>query len=162
MTTGTDPSTVPDWPAPVVRLTGQGTVEVDGAVLPLPPGLDGADARQWAVKNVAERYARLGRAIRVTAVEADGTSFPLIVHPDGTVEALAVEAAGGRRGKRRPPRRRPRPRATPPGREERTGREGCERPKPGGEVAGQGSDRDGRLPGRHRARRRRRLLGRRR
>ncbi|MEX2984824.1 PQQ-binding-like beta-propeller repeat protein [Streptomyces sp. C36] len=102
MTTGTDPSTVPDWPAPVVRLTGQGTVEVDGAVLPLPPGLDGADARQWAVKNVAERYARLGRAIRVTAVEADGTSFPLIVHPDGTVEALAVEAAGGRRGKRRP------------------------------------------------------------
>ncbi|GAA3051512.1 hypothetical protein GCM10020000_35970 [Streptomyces olivoverticillatus] len=102
MTTGTDPSTVPDWPAPVVRLTGQGTVEVDGVTVALPPDLDNAEARQWAVMNVAERYARLGRAIRVTAIEPDGTTFPLIVHLDGTVEALAIETTGGRRGWRRP------------------------------------------------------------
>ncbi|MFH9871570.1 hypothetical protein ACH4NT_36535 [Streptomyces lydicus] len=103
MTTNIDPATVPAWPAPEVRLTGQGMVEVDGVSLRLPQGLDGADARRWAVQHVASKYARLGRPIRVTAIEPDGARFPLIVHPaDGTVQAAPEEAPARRRGLRLP------------------------------------------------------------
>ncbi|MEU7222341.1 PQQ-binding-like beta-propeller repeat protein [Streptomyces chrestomyceticus] len=102
MSTNTDPATVPAWPAPVVRLTGQGTVEVDGVSLRLPQGLDGADARRWAVQHVAGKYARLGRPIRVTAIEPDNTRIPLIVHPDGTVQAAPEEPSARRRGLPRP------------------------------------------------------------
>ncbi|MFL4496490.1 PQQ-binding-like beta-propeller repeat protein [Streptomyces sp. VTCC 41912] len=101
MTTNIDPATVPAWPAPEVRLTGQGLVEVDGVSLRLPQGLDGADARRWAVQHVASKYARLGRPIRVTAIETDGARIPLIVHPDGTVQAVPEETPA-RRGLRLP------------------------------------------------------------
>lgn len=103
MTTNIDPATVPAWPAPEVRLTGQGMVDVEGVSLHLPPGLDGAEARRWAVRHVASKYQRLGRPIRVTAIEADGTRFPLLVHPaDGTVQAAPEEAPARRRGLRLP------------------------------------------------------------
>ncbi|MFF7357845.1 hypothetical protein ACFZA1_35245 [Streptomyces filipinensis] len=104
MTTSFDPNSIPDWPNPVVRLTGGDTVEVDGFTMMLPQGLNDAEARRWAVQTVAQKYARLGRAIRVTAIEADGTTIPLIVHKDGTVEPRPVEAAEKGRFRRSRPR----------------------------------------------------------
>ncbi|MFF9483023.1 hypothetical protein [Streptomyces sp. NPDC014733] len=102
MTQHTDPAAVPAWPAPEVRLTGQGTVDVDGVTLRPPADLDPAEARRWAVQHVASKYARLGRPIRVTAIETDGARIPLIVHPDGTVQAAPVEVPTRRRGLRLP------------------------------------------------------------
>ncbi|MCS0604182.1 hypothetical protein NX794_23635 [Streptomyces sp. LP11] len=121
MTTSFDPHAIPDWPNPVVRLTGGNTVEVDGFTMVLPHELDDADARRWAVRTVAQKYARLGRAIRVTAIEADGTTIPLIVHKDGTVEPAPAEAAEKSRFRPRP---RTRPIADAAGKPRGTGSEG--------------------------------------
>ncbi|MER6733785.1 PQQ-binding-like beta-propeller repeat protein [Streptomyces puniciscabiei] len=123
MTTSFDPHAIPDWPNPVVRLTGGNTVEVDGFTMVLPHGMDDAEARRWAVQTVAQKYARLGRAIRVTAIEADGTTIPLIVHKDGMVEPAPVEAA--EKGRFLRPRSRPRPGAGPTGKPHGTGTEGA-------------------------------------
>nr|WP_202891674.1 hypothetical protein [Kribbella shirazensis] len=46
------------------------------------------DPRQAAIQLVSEQAAQLGRAVKATAVEADGASWPLIIHPDGQVEAI--------------------------------------------------------------------------
>src|SRR5690242_648841 len=55
------------------------------------------DPRAAALQLVAEQAAQLGRPMKVTAVEADGASWPLIVHPDGQVDAVDTNA-----GKKKP------------------------------------------------------------
>jgi len=46
------------------------------------------DPRQAAIALVAERAAQLGRPVKATAIESDGASWPLVIHPDGQVEAV--------------------------------------------------------------------------
>nr|WP_202886083.1 hypothetical protein [Kribbella sandramycini] len=48
------------------------------------------DPRQAALQLVSEQAAQLGRPVKATAVEADGTSWPLVIHPDGEVEAIEI------------------------------------------------------------------------
>ncbi|WP_377273641.1 hypothetical protein [Peterkaempfera sp. SMS 1(5)a] len=90
--TADDPGLVPDWPWPAVQIMADGRVEVDGIAVPVPEGLDADGVRRWAVAHAARQYARIGRPIRVTAIDPDGTRRPLIVHPDGAVlQALEPE-----------------------------------------------------------------------
>ena len=96
--TSTDPATVPDWPSPTVQLRADGTVQVDGISIPVPQHLPEDQVRRWAVTHVAAQYKRLGRPIRVTAVDPDGTTYPLIVHADGTTSEAAPIDGPRRRG----------------------------------------------------------------
>ncbi|MQA03539.1 MAG: hypothetical protein GEV07_12740 [Streptosporangiales bacterium] len=107
-----DPSSVPDWPHPVVSVGADG-IHVDGQPIVMPPGVDLAsgDARQLALQAVASRYAELNRPIKVRAREADGTAWDLVLAPDGSVVPIGdspVEFPGGKptRKKKRggPPR----------------------------------------------------------
>ncbi|WP_055587795.1 hypothetical protein [Peterkaempfera griseoplana] len=100
--TADSPAPVPDWPCPTVRITADGRVEADGITVPVPEGIGPDGVLGWAAAHTARQYERIGRAIRVTAVEPDGTRRPLIVHLDGTVvhpdgtplRALGPEPAG--------------------------------------------------------------------
>src|SRR5690606_17066303 len=59
------------------------------------------DARAAIVAVIAETAAKVNRPVRVSATGPDGT-WPLIVHPDGTVEADEdAEAPPQRRSRRR-------------------------------------------------------------
>jgi hypothetical protein len=80
---------IPSWPKVTIRLVDARNAEVKIAGRSYP--VNHRDPREAAIELVAERSAQLGRAVRATAVEPDGTSWPLIIHPDGRVEA--VEAA---------------------------------------------------------------------
>jgi hypothetical protein len=79
----------PSWPKITIRLydTHNGEVKIAGRSHPLVA----ADPREAAIAIVAERAGQLGRPVRATAVEADGTSWPLIIHPDGQVDALDAD-----------------------------------------------------------------------
>nr|WP_202894224.1 hypothetical protein [Kribbella italica] len=48
------------------------------------------DPRQAAIALIAERAGQLGRPVKATAVDSDGSSWPLVIHPDGTVDAIEV------------------------------------------------------------------------
>ncbi|MFG1913065.1 hypothetical protein [Kribbella sp. NPDC048928] len=56
---------------------------VAGAEHPLT-GQDLVELRENAIKRIAQTATALGRPVRVTAYEAEST-WPLIIHPDGTV-----------------------------------------------------------------------------
>jgi outer membrane protein assembly factor BamB len=95
--TTVDPATVPPWPAPTIAITDDGAVLLDGAALLLPHGLNPVAARQRALEAVAAQYADLRRPVRVTAVDPDGTSWQLILHPDGSTQPLDPAPTGRRR-----------------------------------------------------------------
>lgn len=80
----------PSWPKITIRLydAHNGEVKIAGRSHPLVA----ADPREAAIGIIAERAGQLGRPVRATAVEADGTSYPLIIHPDGQVDALDANA----------------------------------------------------------------------
>ncbi len=80
---------LPSWPKVTIRLydAHNGEVKIAGRSHPLVA----ADPREAAIALVAERAAQLGRAVKASAVEPDGTSWPLIIHPDGQVDALDVD-----------------------------------------------------------------------
>jgi hypothetical protein len=86
---------IPSWPKVTIRLYDDHNAEVKIAGRSHP--LNNSDPRAAAIQLVAERAAQLGRPVKVTAVEADGASWPLVVHPDGQVDAIDSNA-----GKKKP------------------------------------------------------------
>ena len=87
---------IPSWPKVTIRLYDDRNAEVK--IAGTSHQVNHLDPRQAAISLVAERAGQLGRPVRVTATEANGRSWPLIVHPDGDVEAVdekkAAEVSG--------------------------------------------------------------------
>jgi hypothetical protein len=77
---------IPSWPKVTIRLYDDHNAEVKIAGRSHP--VNHHDPRQAAIALVTERAAQLGRPIKATAVESDGASWPLVIHPDGQVEAV--------------------------------------------------------------------------
>ncbi|OPC77559.1 hypothetical protein B4N89_44540 [Embleya scabrispora] len=73
---------VPAWPVILIELGPNDTVEIGGVPVPVDPG---RNPRDVALAVAAETAGVLGRAVRVQAVEPDGTTFPLIVDSEGNV-----------------------------------------------------------------------------
>ncbi|MDX3006838.1 hypothetical protein PWY87_34550 [Kribbella solani] len=88
---------IPSWPKVTIRLYDDHNAEVKIAGRSHP--VNHHDPRQAAIQLVSERAAQLGRAVKATAVEADGASWPLIINPDGSVEAVEAEGGRGRGGR---------------------------------------------------------------
>jgi hypothetical protein len=80
---------IPSWPKVTIRLYDDHNAEVKIAGRSHP--VNHHDPRQAAIQLVSERAAQLGRPVKATAVESDGASWPLIIHPDGQVEAVEVD-----------------------------------------------------------------------
>jgi hypothetical protein len=83
---------IPSWPKVTIRLYDDHNAEVKIAGRSYP--VNHHDPRQAAISLVSERAAQLGRAMKATAVESDGASWPLIIHPDARVEAVEAESRG--------------------------------------------------------------------
>ncbi|ADB35984.1 hypothetical protein Kfla_6996 [Kribbella flavida DSM 17836] len=81
---------IPSWPKVTIRLYDDHNAEVKIAGRSHP--VNHHDPRQAALALVAERAGQLGRPVKATAVEADGSSWPLVIHPDGQVDAIEVAA----------------------------------------------------------------------
>ncbi|WP_405063028.1 hypothetical protein OG474_15695 [Kribbella sp. NBC_01505] len=94
---------IPSWPKVTIRLHDSRTAEVKIAGRAHP--VNHHDPRQAAIALVAERAAQLGRPMKATAVDADGTSWPLVIHPDGDVEAVEIETRKPRGSKDSAPKR---------------------------------------------------------
>ncbi|MFE3205297.1 hypothetical protein [Embleya sp. NPDC059237] len=73
---------VPAWPVILIELGPNDTVEIGGVPVQVEPG---RNPRDVALAVAAETAGVLGRAVRVQAVEPDGTTFPLIVDSEGNV-----------------------------------------------------------------------------
>ncbi|MDX6283303.1 MAG: hypothetical protein QOH03_4374 [Kribbellaceae bacterium] len=80
---------IPSWPKVTIRLYDDHNAEVKIAGRSHP--VNHHDPRQAAIQLVSERAAQLGRPVKATAVESDGASWPLIIHPDGQVESVDVD-----------------------------------------------------------------------
>jgi hypothetical protein len=80
---------IPSWPKVTIRLYDDHNAEVKIAGRSHP--VNHQDPRQAAIQLVSERAAQLGRPVKATAVESDGASWPLIIYPDGQVEAVEVQ-----------------------------------------------------------------------
>lgn len=80
----TDPEKVPESPVYRIILTSSGTAAIDGEVLPISGG-SADEARVAALYEIRIKAALHGRPVRVTAKEADGSVWPLIVDVDGSV-----------------------------------------------------------------------------
>ncbi|MET9269441.1 hypothetical protein [Kribbella sp. NPDC003557] len=92
---------IPNWPKVTIKLFDDHNAEVKLAGRSHP--INHHDPRQAAIVFVSERAAQLGRPVRVTAFEPDGSSWPLIIHPDGQVEAVEeVRSAQATRRRRWP------------------------------------------------------------
>ncbi|WP_341359614.1 ATPase [Georgenia sp. M64] len=90
------------WPRieAVIREDGTGEVIINGTSRPIET-TQPEQARAAIVAVIAETAAKVNRPVRATAADQDGT-WPLIVHPDGTVEADEdAEAPPQRRSRRR-------------------------------------------------------------
>jgi len=90
--------TVPGWPhiEAVTREDGTGEVTINGTSHPIATAT-AAEARSAIITVVVDVAAKMGRAVRVATTGPDG-DWPLIVHPDGTVEP--GEAPTSRRNRR--------------------------------------------------------------
>ncbi|MEU1132621.1 hypothetical protein ABZ383_22630 [Streptomyces sp. NPDC005900] len=110
-TTPSESEMVPRWP--LYRLTAEpdGTVRISGPAAPSTPLPD----RGASVEAVAALTAMLTppRPVHAEAVDEDGTVWPLLIHPDGTViEAGPQQRAKGPRRRLRV-RQRPQPAPAP-------------------------------------------------
>ncbi|MEV0282556.1 MULTISPECIES: hypothetical protein [unclassified Kribbella] len=85
---------VPSWPKVTIRLYDDHNAEVKIAGRSHP--VNHHDPRQAAIALVSERAGQLGRPVKATAVESDGASWPLIIHPDGRVEAVEEQTRKGK------------------------------------------------------------------
>ncbi|MET7304967.1 hypothetical protein [Embleya sp. NPDC005575] len=92
MTTGL----VPDRPVITVEISADQSVRVAGETVPVPPG---GDPRGTALAVVAEQARLLGHPVRVHAVEADGTIFPLNVYADRSIAEAGAPIPAQRRGR---------------------------------------------------------------
>lgn len=86
---------IPSWPKVTIRLYDDHNAEVKIAGRSHP--VNHHDPRQAAIQLVSEQAAQLGRAVKATAVEADGASWPLVIHPDGQVEAIDTDPRKGKK-----------------------------------------------------------------
>lgn len=83
----TDLSTIPTWP-PIQALTrpdGTGELTINGTSYPIQAS-NLQEARQEILRQVTDTAAKLRRPVHVAASGPEG-QFPIIVHPDGTIEA---------------------------------------------------------------------------
>lgn len=78
---------VPEWPRieAVARPDGTGELTIDGISYPVQASTV-EEARLTILARIADTAAELQRPVRVLASEPDG-QWPLIVHPDGRVQA---------------------------------------------------------------------------
>ncbi len=82
----TIPTQAATWPRVEATLGADGTAEVVvGGNVQHVAAADVGDARSQVVGIVAARAAQLGRPLRALTRDPDG-EWPLIIHPDGTVE----------------------------------------------------------------------------
>lgn len=90
----TDPASIPAWPRIEARTRrdGSGEVTIGGTSYPIET-LDQGSARNEILRRIVATAAALGRPVRVSTDGPDGV-WPLIVHPDGTVEADPTRPAG--------------------------------------------------------------------
>lgn len=82
----TNTETVPAWPKidALTREDGSGEVTINGTSHPIETSsVD--EARSAILARVTDTAAKMQRPVRVTTTGPDG-AWPLIVHPDGTVE----------------------------------------------------------------------------
>lgn len=79
---------VPTWPAISARIDadGSGVLTMNGTEHPITTS-SAENARREVVRFCAETAQKLQRPVRVTVEEPDST-WPLIVHPDGKVDAV--------------------------------------------------------------------------
>lgn len=79
---------VPTWPAISARIDadGSGVLTMNGTEHPLTTS-SAENARREVVRFCADTAQKLQRPVRVTVEEPDST-WPLIVHPDGKVDAV--------------------------------------------------------------------------
>ena len=91
---------IPSWPKVTIRLYDDHNAEVKIAGRSHP--VNHHDPRQAAIALVSDRAGQLGRPVKATAVESDGASWPLIIHPDGRVEAVETDGGGRGRGGNKP------------------------------------------------------------
>lgn len=96
---------LPRWPHYHLTHADDETVTVHG----LGPDTTHPD-RATAVEHITKAAERIGRPVPATATDADGTQWPLTIHPDGTVTS-AGPATTPRRRKTKKPRT---PKPTPP------------------------------------------------
>lgn len=82
---------IPSWPKVTIRLYDDHNAEVK--IAGNTHQVNHFDPRQAAILLIAERAGQLGRPVRVTAIDADGQSWPLIVHPSGEVDAVDEKTA---------------------------------------------------------------------
>ena len=92
---------IPSWPKVTIRLHDDHQAEVK--IAGRSHQVSHRDPRQAAITLVAERAGQLGRPVKATAIESNGRSWPLIIHPDGQVES--AEAETEKTKTRRPMRR---------------------------------------------------------
>ncbi|WP_454778728.1 AAA family ATPase [Georgenia muralis] len=90
---------VPDWPhvSAIARPDG-GEVTINGTSFPVA-GESVAEVRQAILAKVAETAGTVSRPVKVVATDPDG-SWPLVVHPDGHVEAGEQPEPEARRSRR--------------------------------------------------------------
>jgi hypothetical protein len=87
---------IASWPKVTIRLYDDRSAEVK--IAGRSHQVNDRDPRQAAIALVAERAGQLGRPVKATAIESTGASWPLIIHPDGQVEAAATESEKARTG----------------------------------------------------------------
>ena len=75
---------------PAPRLTivvyANGRASVGGIPVVVPDSHDLAAVRAAAIRTAVDMAVRQGRPLRALALEPDGATWPLLVHPDGHVE----------------------------------------------------------------------------
>ncbi|OPC77855.1 hypothetical protein B4N89_36950 [Embleya scabrispora] len=82
----THASDVPATPVFVIEYPAEGAATVDGTPVYVP---EGAEARHAAIDEVRFTASLLDRPVRAIDVDPNGTRYPLLVDPDGTLTFLA-------------------------------------------------------------------------
>ncbi|MFE5325330.1 hypothetical protein ACFRCG_02745 [Embleya sp. NPDC056575] len=79
-------SAVPATPLFVIEYPEDGVATVDGTPVYVP---EGAEARHAAIDEVRFTASLLDRPVRAIDIDPDGTRYPLLIDPDGTLTFLA-------------------------------------------------------------------------
>ncbi|MDN5762646.1 MAG: hypothetical protein L0H41_10065, partial [Microlunatus sp.] len=85
----TDISTIPTWPSiqALTRPDGTGELTINGTSYPIQAA-SVHEARNEIIRRVTETARKINRPVRVATTGPDG-DWPLVVHPDGTIETYA-------------------------------------------------------------------------
>ena len=76
----------PAWPKIRIRLYDDHNAEVK--IAGRTHQVNHHDPRQAAIELVRKQAALLGRPVLTEAIDSDGTTWPLIIHPDGRVDPI--------------------------------------------------------------------------